>query len=158
MEVRAGGFRDVIENLHRVSPALGAQVYGAGLRAAARVAASQAKTLVPVAEGLLQRSIGSRSRSSRVYTTRGPRKIGGSAAQVFAGTDRPGTAGEANHAVLVEYGTVHATAQPYLAPAIDETEAEQFAAAAQAMRAAYVRLAASVAAGPSERTRRLAAL
>ena len=110
--------------LEKAMSQLGAElalnIHQYGAVAAAKVAADRARELVPVDKGPLKASI--RVRRARVRR-RGQAVIPG--AYLVAGSDRNNRAA---HAVLIEYGTVLAPAQPFIEPAILQTRSGQLSA------------------------------
>ena len=152
MQIDFGGFDETIKAMEALLGLVGTQVYGDGMLAAAKVVAAEAKTLVPVKTGALRDSIKTRKRSAYVQTSKGLRKTAGVAAQTVAGG--PG----ARHAFLVEHGTVRAAAHPYLEPAVRGSISRIFAAAAEAMKRSFSKLAVQITSGKAtKRTLRLAA-
>ena len=139
------GLDEAIRVMERLPGLLSERIQGDGLIAAARVVRDQAKARVPVRTGALRRSIRALRRSGNVETSGGVQRVPGQSARVRAGG--PG----ARHAFLVEGGTVHSRAQPYLAPALTSTQSQQISAAADAMRAAFVRLGRQLQTGTTPR-------
>ena len=137
------GFSETLRAIDALPGLLAERVQGDGLIAAARVARDEARKLVPVSTGALQRTIRARRVSQLVYTARGRHRIPGAAAQVRVGQSGRTTRGRTRTAVIytavVEYGLIRnrATAQPYIAPALIGTRTRQLAAAVSAMRQSY---------------------
>ena len=144
------GFRETLRAIDALPGLLAERVQGDGLIAAARVARDEARKLVPVKTGALQRTIRARRVSQRVDTARGKKRIPGAAAQVLAGqsgrTTRGRTRTSVIYAAIVEYGLIRnrATAQPYLEPALIGTRTRQLAAAVQAMRQSLPKIQAQL--------------
>ena len=106
--------------------------FGEGLRAASFVVVRKARDLVPRDTGRLKRSLRSRRISPRIATLKGFRKIRGAGAQAYVGGRK------APHAVLVEYGTGdRSDAQPFMGPAAESTQQQQFAEAVTGLKKAY---------------------
>lgn len=135
--------REIYAGIDRLPVALGQRVQGRGLRAAAEVAAQTARSLVQVDTGRLRDSIRVRSVSARVETFRGTVRVPGAQAQLRAGEP---------YAHLVELGTVHSEAHPFLAPAAMGTSGAQLQAAATAMRREFGRLERDLRSGRTTRT------
>ncbi|HKX36646.1 MAG TPA: HK97-gp10 family putative phage morphogenesis protein [Rhizorhapis sp.] len=77
------------------------------VRAGARVIAAAARQKVPVRTGRLKKSI-------RIFDDRELSLAKGSERAAYAGTREP-------YAHLVEFGTAHSAAKPFLRPALDES-------------------------------------
>ena len=158
------GFPETLRAIDALPGLLAERVQGDGLIAAARVARDEARKLVPVRTGALQRTIRARRVSQRVQTASGRKNVPGAAAQVLAGQSGRTTRGRSRtaviYAVVVEYGLIRnrATAQPYLEPALIGTRTRQLAAAVQAMRQSYpkIQLQLTGVARQTNITRRLA--
>ena len=158
------GFAETERAIDALPGLLALRVQGDGLIAAARVARTEARKLVPVKSGDLQRTIRARRVSQRVDTASGRKNVPGAAAQVLAGQSGRTTRGRSRTAVIyaavVEYGLIRnrATAQPYLEPALIGSRTRQLAALAQAMRKSYPKIQRQLAGiSPQTRTtRRLA--
>ena len=99
----------------QLDDALVRHIQGRGLLGMAKVVAKKARSLVRIKSGALRKSIRPRRTSDRL---RG-RKIPGGSAAVFAGG--PG----ARHAHLIELGTVHADAFPFLSVALLADQEQQ---------------------------------
>ena len=84
-----------------------------------------------------------RTRSTRVETLRGVVRVPGGGARLRAGE---------RYAALVEYGTVHSAAHPFLGPAAYSTSQAQLAAAAAAMRREFPKLERQIRSGRPNRT------
>ena len=69
------GFPETLRAIDALPGLLGARVQGDGLIAAARVARDEARKLVPVRTGALQRTIRARRVSQLVYTARGRHRM-----------------------------------------------------------------------------------
>ena len=110
-------------------------VYGDACRAGALVIAAAAKTEVPVLTGALLRSI----RVRRVRERWRGRSYAGAAAQIFVGGDG------ARHAHLVELGTRHSAANPFLRRAISKRVNEQHQRFALAAAQSFERVVRAVA-------------
>ena len=152
MDINVEGMDELAKAMNSLPGLLGARVQGGGLMAAARVVRDEAKTIVPVRSGALQRSIRAGRRAVTIETLSAPKRVPGGAARVRAGGRG------AMHAALAEYGTVRTAAQPYLEPALRSSANRQLTAAVAAMRKSFVNLGRSLAAGTATRlTRRLAA-
>lgn len=136
VRIREEGLREILARLRVFDDVIRARVQGAGLFAAARVVAQNARDRAPEDTGALRRSI----RAVRQSGFINGRKIRGMEALVVAGGD------EAPYAPLVELGTVNTPAQPYLEPALRATSRRQLSAASRAMRRSF-----------TQATRRLAA-
>ena len=140
------GFPETLRAIDALPGLLAERVQGDGLIAAARVTRDEARKLVPVKTGALQRTIRARRVSQRVQTASGRKNVPGAAAQVLAGQSGRTTRGRTRtaviYAVVVEYGLIRnrATAQPYLEPALIGTRTRQLAAAVQAMRQSYPKI------------------
>ena len=145
------GYDQTIANLDALPAAMAARVTGRGLLAAARVVRKRAREIVPVETGLLKKSLYAASAKSIIETSRGRRKLGGTAAVV-------GTRATAPHAHLVEFGTVRAPAHPFLGPAITGTTNAQLDALARETVAAMNKLAAQLAGPPEALPKSLRAL
>lgn len=129
---------------------LAADIHQHGAVASARVARDRARELVPRREGALARSI--RAVRSTLKSGRGrPRILG---ARLLAGSRR---SDRAAHAVLVEYGTVHAAAQPFIAPAVTGTQSAQLSAYQSGVGARFGAVVRNLARGGSGRIAQLAA-
>ena len=160
------GFAETERAIDALPGLLALRVQGDGLIAAARVARNEARKLVPVKSGDLQRTIRARRVSQRVDTASGRKNVPGAAAQVLAGQSGRTTRGRERTAVIyaaiVEYGLIRnrATRRPYLEPALINTRTRQLAAAVQAMRQSYPKIQRQLAGiSPQTRTtRRLANL
>ena len=162
------GLTETLRAMDALPGLLGARVQGDGLIAAARVARGEARKLVPVRTGSLQRTIRARRVSQLVQTTRGRKRIPGAAAQVLAGQSGRTTRGRSRTAVIyaaiVEYGLIRnrSTARPYLQPALLGSRSRQLAAAFQAMRQSLPKIQRQLNAfsgvAQTRTTRRIAAL
>ena len=135
--------RDLLSALEALPGALAQRVQGAGLFAAASVAAEEARALVPVRTGRLRDSIRVRSVSSRTETLRGVIRVPGGGAQLVAGE---------SYAHLVEFGTVHSAAHPFLGPAALGTTDAQLTAAVSAMKRELPKLERAIRSGRASRT------
>ncbi|WP_425154851.1 HK97 gp10 family phage protein [Candidatus Palauibacter sp.] len=152
------GFEEAAEAMEVLPGQLGQHVQGDGMLAMARVVAADAKTRVPARTGRLRESIKARKQGSYVHTSRGRRRIAGSAARVVAGG--PG----AHQAYIIEFGRAPGPGypgmapRPYLEPALFGTKSEQLSAAGAAMRRSFARLATQITSGrATKRTLRLLA-
>lgn len=76
------------------------------VRAGARVIAATARAKVPVRTGRLKKSL-------RIFDDRELSRLRGSERAAYAGTREP-------YGHLVEFGTAHSAAKPFLRPALDE--------------------------------------
>lgn len=140
------GLSETLRAIDALPGLLAERVQGDGLIAAARVARDEARKLVPVRTGALQRTIRARRVSQLVHTARGRHRVSGAAAQVLAGQSGRTTRGRSRTAVIyaaiVEYGLIRnrATARPYLQPALIGSRTRQLAAAVLAMRQSYPKI------------------
>ena len=104
------GFPETLRAIDALPGLLAERVQGDGLLAAARVTRDEARKLVPVRTGALQRTIRARRVSQRIDTGRGTKRVPGAAAQVLAGQSGRTTRGRSRtavrHAVVVEYGLI----------------------------------------------------
>ena len=146
MQVDFTGIEDTIKALNALPGLLATQVYGDGMLAAAKVVAADAKQTAAFSDktGALRKSIRARKQSSTVHTSRGRRKVAGSAAQVVAGGKG------ANQAFIIEYGRAAgpgypgAAPRPYLEPALVNTASRQLAAAGAVMKRSFATLAVQI--------------
>lgn len=137
IQIDTSGFERTIRNLERLPGLMADRVIGTGLAAAARVVRNEARVLVPVVTGALQRSIRTFRRARTVDTIRGRVRVPGAAARTYAGGRG------ARHAFLVEHGgAINRTPKPYLLPALVSTQSQQINAAGEVMRRAYARIQA----------------
>ena len=152
MSFEMEGMEELLRAMAALPGLVAERVYGDGMQAASKVVRDEAKRLVPVRTGALRDSIRARRRVGYVETFTGRKRVPGGAAQVFAGGSG------ARHAVLVEYGTVHDPAKPFLEPALLSDRNRQLTAAAAAMSKAFTKIGRDLAAGRATRiVRRLAA-
>ena len=162
MEMQADftGIDEVLKAISALPGLVGQEVYGAGMLAAAKTVATEARSTAAFSDrtGALRGSIRARSRSSRVHTSRGLRKIPGSAAQVVAGGEG------ANQAFIIEHGRAPGPgypgmpARPYLEPALVSTTSQQLSVAGAAMQRKFGALTVKITSGKAtRRTLRLAA-
>ena len=100
--------RQLEKAFQQLDDSLVRHIQGRGLLEMAKVVAKKARSLVRVKSGALRQSIRSRRTSDRL---RG-RKIPGGSAAVFAGGPN------ARHAHLIELGTAHASAFPFISVAL----------------------------------------
>lgn len=137
IELDARGFEQIGRNLRRLPGLMGQRVQGDGLAAASRVVRNEARILVPVITGALQRSLRSRRRRQKIDTFRGQVSVPGAAARTYAGGQG------ARHAFLVEHGgEINRSPHPYLLPALLSTKSQQLAAAGVAMQRSFARIQA----------------
>ena len=118
--INEGEMRRLEQAMSRLGAGLALDIHQHGAVAAANVAAARARQLVPVDEGAVQASI--RVTRARVRQRRQSVIPG---AYLVAGSTRNDRAA---HAVLIEYGTVLAPAQPFIEPAILQTRGGQLSA------------------------------
>lgn len=108
-QVRVEGLRELQRDLRRVDTGLPRELRQAGL-AAAEVVAQQARVLVPVRSGRLQRTIKARAQQ------RGASVKAGTAKTVpYAGVT------EFGGAVPAGSGTAHHTPRPFMYPALEQS-------------------------------------
>ena len=85
IDIMDDGFDEVLSNLEAVTPALAAFVVGRGLRAAAKVVATEARKIVAIDSGALTRSIVARYATVYVSFGRGRKRVPKAGAVVLAG-------------------------------------------------------------------------
>ena len=129
VSVDTDGLTEVLDRMRELDEVLQLQIQGDGLLEAARVVATAARANAPVRTGALQSTIRAVRQTGFVNEQR-HKDI---EAQVRAGGR------EAPYAVLVELGTVHTAAQPFLEPAAISTGSAQLSAASEAMRRSFTR-------------------
>ena len=133
-KVREGQYAALLRNMEKMPELIAADVQSAGMEAAAKVVAKEARRLVPVDTGALLRSIEYEVIPAQVRIIRGRKTFRKADAIVRAG----------NHNVVyapyVEYGTIFARAQPYLRPALRNTRTKQLREAGRAMAREFRRL------------------
>lgn len=122
--VKVSGVAEIQRRMQDQVPKVEKRVVSAGLRAAARPVVTRARSLVPRDTGQLRKSIGVKVKRYRgaVWVGIGPRA--GYKIRTADGRSLNPT----QYAHLVERGTVHQRAQPFLRPAIDATKSEQMRA------------------------------
>ncbi len=129
------GLEETARAVEALPGLLGTHVYGEGMLAAARVVRNHARGTAAFTDktGALRKSIRARRQASKIHTSRGERRVPGSAAQVVAGG--PG----ARQAYIIEVGRMPgpgypgARARPFLEPALINTTSQQLQAAGAAM-------------------------
>ncbi|MYH25520.1 MAG: hypothetical protein F4156_09855 [Holophagales bacterium] len=139
MQLDFTGFEETIKAMTALPALTATQVYGDGMLGAAKVVRDEARGTVALGDrtGRLRASIKVRRQASRVHTSRGLRKIPGSAAQVLAGGEA------ARQAFYIEYGRATgpghsgAAPQPFLEPALISTTSRQLTAAGAAMKKSF---------------------
>ena len=137
IEIKVGEYERTIRNIKALPGLMAYRVQGDGLAASSRVVRNEARVLVPVVTGALQRSLRSRRRRQTVETYRGRVKVPGAAARTYAGGEG------ARHAFLVEYGgETNRAPHPYLFPALISTKSQQIASAGAAMQRSWAKISA----------------
>lgn len=106
IEFSIEGAAEMERLLRALGPAVASRVGDKALRAAARPIVAEAKRLVPVRTGRLKRSIAVASER---------RRKGDNERVVLIGVKPPAS----RIAHLVEFGTAHSAARPFLRPALD---------------------------------------
>ena len=152
VNIELSGVRNVISALDRLAPALRKSAETAVLRAGAKPIEKAAKANASRSKdtGLLKKSIGMKiatvkgQKSARV----GPRK--GMRQEVTRTDKRTGKkykeiADPNNYSHLVEYGTSHSAAKPFIRPAIDSAQGETLNAMAAGLDKHLTRVAARLA-------------
>lgn len=109
IRVTVTGVKETARNFLNLGRAMATSGSDAALIAAADRVKSEAKRLVPVRTGALQRSI----ERTDPYAGRSMER------KIAVGVKRP----QSRYAHFIEFGTVHHTAHPYLRPALDTTNA-----------------------------------
>jgi len=145
IDVKVGGFDELERQLLALPGLMADRIMGDGLAAAGRVVRNEARLLVPVDTGALQRSLRTRRRATYVNLPTGRVRVPGSGARTLAG------GAGARHAYLVEHGTVKNRPKPYLLPALISTQGRQLGAATSAMRRSFGRIRAGRISSPLAR-------
>jgi len=112
-KVSLGGFRELDRKLAKLERGPDQQAVRTLLRKGGNVLAREERTLVPVRSGRLRTSI--------TVTTRpgfGVPDLGRGAISIFIGP----RLGAGSRAHLIEFGTVHSAAHPFIRPALDATQ------------------------------------
>tara|TARA_R110002153_G_scaffold101871_3_gene238195 strand:- start:23 stop:469 length:447 start_codon:yes stop_codon:yes gene_type:complete len=119
VSIKFSGLNELDKALNRLPQELKTKAYRSVLSTGARVIAKNARKRVPEVEGLLKKSIGIKV---NVKATT-PHAFIGSKSGVTGVVD--GRKISATHySKNVEQGTAHTAAQPFIRPAIDESEVE----------------------------------
>lgn len=143
------GLNKVLNALDALPLALRKSAEKAVLRAGAKPILKAAKARVPVGTGLLKKSLGisvSASRSKGSASARvGPRS------RFVSKTNKSGRKGKGDKAIkaqeyafYVEMGTPHASAQPFIRPAIDSAQGEVLEAMTTGLSSYLTKVAARV--------------
>ena len=121
--VKLVGVRDLSRALDRLPIELQRSAERAVLRAGAKPILKAAKSKVVKASGLLKKSLGTNVKKLKGETTArvGPRK--GYSGKVKRG-NREVFQNPSKYSHLVEYGTSHSAAKPFIRPAVDSTQGE----------------------------------
>ena len=156
MSARITGMNELSRRLQRLPVALQRSAETAVLRAGAKPITKAAKGRAPVGtgrhSGLLKKSIGARVKKVRGITSAriGPRtkmavSLGTKIARKTKGNRVAGQPYEAmkdpnKYAHLVEFGTSHSAAKPFIRPALDSSRNEAFEAMREGYRTHLVRV------------------
>ncbi len=108
MEMKITGVAELERKLLTLEPKLARKTLMGALRKGAKLFRARARELVPVDKGILKKSIRVRALKKRRFSHGVKVEAGGK-----------GKGGDASHAYMVEGGTTHAPAQPYMRPAFD---------------------------------------
>lgn len=108
VEVKILGGKELHKALSQLPIAVEKRIAQKGLRAGAKVIIKDAKSRVPVDEGVLKKEI---------KTKAGPKSRGNVIIQIFTST-------KAWYSHLIEFGTSNMRARPFLRPAVDNNHAE----------------------------------
>ena len=136
------GIESLAVAMRSLDSALERYIIGRGLFAMAKVLVKEVKLNAPVVSGALRASARARRTGERF---RGKKIPGGSAA-VFVGGPK------ARHAALVELGTLHKAANPYLARSLIASKNAQHRALVSATIKEFERQVRRLAAGTQTRT------
>ena len=126
------GDKQLAWNLRALPQKVKKKVVGKAMKAGAAVVAKAARQLAPVETGLLKRAIrakATRNGNGKVYVA------GNVAADTPYGFRRP-----AKYAHLVEFGTRHSAAKPFIRPAMEAKRSAAFDAVAAKARQEFEKL------------------
>jgi HK97 gp10 family phage protein len=126
------GARDIERVLEAIGPKLAGQVGGNAVRAGARVIVKEAKRLVPVRSGHLRDSI-------KIVTLKKNQKAS-DVVGVLIGFEKPSS----RIAHLIEFGTSHSAAQPFMRPAMDSQHSEILDAIGKALASGVIKKATKI--------------
>lgn len=143
--LKLSGFKQLDNTIRRLPQEMQKKAYQAVMRAGAAPIRKKAKANLKASKdsGLLMKSIGIRSvvyQGGVPYAVIGARRsVSGTIKRHRKGKRRSGKgfrmeyAVPANYAHLVEYGTAHSPAKPFMRPAVDSAEGEVFNAMANGL-------------------------
>ena len=130
MDVKFRGIHELQMALEDLPKELMKSALSSVLRSGGKIIENAAKSKVPVRDGLLKRSIGTNVKTHKGQTTArvGPR-TGFKGKSLGMKTNKNGVRSERfsdpnRYSHLVEFGTSHSAAKPFIRPAIDSTATE----------------------------------
>lgn len=134
--VEATGYRELEVKLNRLTNSVPEHLQKQVLHDAAKIVADEARRLVPIDSGNLRDSI-TVSETAFGGAFKMNMALESAGLKVFIG---PSTGGSPDgfYGHMVEFGTVHMTAQPFMRPAFDHTRAEVQKRLGDDLRAAVI--------------------